>query len=428
MTDAKRLRILVVSNLLPPQVVGGAELVSWREIEGLRSHGHTVRGLTAQWGDGKAADPEAEERYSGVTRVPVTPQSRRAGHAFSRRPGNEFASNPPLSQAFETLLADFRPDLVHFHNLNGVSLRLPARARRRGIPLVATLHDAWGICSRSILMKPDGSACAGAESLACIPCLEGARSRRLSWHRKALVSTRNWRVGRELCRFARLVFPSHHHLDAYVRAGFPRQRCRVLPNPAPDPPGRTWTPPPPSEDPALRLLYLGSLEHHKAVGLLLKALARLPEPTVRLVLHGRVKPSQLDRLERALRKLGLRDRVRHGGPLAPARVLEAISAADALVVPSRAAEGSSLTILEAMSVGRPVVAARVGGIPELVRDGENGFLFSRGDVGDLRDNIARLASDRENLNRMGQRARASVEKLGMDTHLEGLEALYLELL
>jgi glycosyltransferase involved in cell wall biosynthesis len=429
MIERGRSRILMVSNLLPPQVVGGAELVAWRELQGLAARGHEVRGFTVEWPDPAALAPQQEAPLAEIVRVPVPAHSLRVERgAFSRRAGREFAANRCLARAFDALLLRFRPDVVHFHQLNGLSLRLPAQARRSGARLVATLHDVWGICPNALFLKPEGGLCGGASGLGCLRCLEAARGSRFRPRRRLGLVVRNARVRRALSGFDRLVFPSRHHLLADAAAGYPRARSRLLRNPAPELNGARSMPPGAASQEPLRLLFLGSLRDHKGIHVLLEAIAGLSPKMVRVVLHGRATAAQLERLERSLAAQRLHDRVKHAGFVSPARVSETLLGFDAIVVPSLAAENCPLSIIDALALGRPVIASRVGGIPELLRHGENGLLFAPGDAEGLRSAIAQLASDRCRLGEMGEQARAALEKLGLSGHMDALESIYAEAL
>jgi glycosyltransferase involved in cell wall biosynthesis len=425
MSERERLRILLVSNLLPPQVVGGAELVAWRELQGMAARGHEVRGFTLEWPEPPPLALEEEGPLPEIVRVPVPPYPRgRERRALSREAGREFVENPPLTRVFEKLLTFFRPDVVHFHQLSGLSLRLPLRARRRGARLVATLHDVWGICSNALFLKPDGGLCNGATGLDCLRCVEAAQDVRFGPRRRLEIALRNARIRRLLSRFDRLVFPSRHHLHAYTAAGYPRARSRLLRNPAPEVDGVRSTPPGAGSEEPLRLLFLGSLGDHKGAHVLLEAIAGLSARTARVVLHGRATQTQRQGLEASLAARQLDDRVEYAGFIAPARIAETLLGFDAVVVPSLAAENCPLAIVEALALGRPVIASRVGGIPELVRHGENGLLFSPGDAEGLRSAIARLAADRHRLREMGGQGKAAVEKLGLSAHIDALEAIY----
>ena len=144
-------------------------------------------------------------------------------------------------------------------------------------------------------------------------------------------------------------------------------------------------------DGARLVVFVGHLVPIKALDVLLKAWALLagdpasPADT-RLVLIG--EGAERAALERQARELGVADRVAFLGPLPQPAVADWIAAADLLCLPSHA-EGSPNVIVEALASGTPVVASRVGGIPDLVDDGANGVLVAPGDAAAL---AAALAS------------------------------------
>ena len=102
-------------------------------------------------------------------------------------------------------------------------------------------------------------------------------------------------------------------------------------------------------------------------------------------------------------------RVVSAGRLDRAAVRARMEAARALVFPSRWYEGQPMTILEAFAAGLPVIAASIGSLPDLVRDGENGLLFQAGDIGDLRRAVTWATAHPAELRRMGAQARADYE-------------------
>ena len=107
---------------------------------------------------------------------------------------------------------------------------------------------------------------------------------------------------------------------------------------------------------------------------------------------------------------------------------EILAASDVVALPSRFGEGCPNAILEAMAAGRPVVAARSGGTPEVVADGETGILHEPGDVEGLRSALVRLASDAALRRRMGEAGRARArERHSVEPMVNRYEALYIEL-
>lgn len=168
------------------------------------------------------------------------------------------------------------------------------------------------------------------------------------------------------------------------------------------------------------VLFVGSLSVHKGVSYLLRAirLLRAEKPMVVAVLLGSGKLGRELRLE--TRRLGLDKHVRFCSPVPYDQVPSWMAAADVFVLPSLD-EGMPRVVLEAMSMRLPVVASAVGGVPELVRTGETGFLIPPADVGALSAAIGTVVEGLENGSEMGARARQVV----MDHYSfeEGIAAL-----
>ena len=151
-------------------------------------------------------------------------------------------------------------------------------------------------------------------------------------------------------------------------------------------------------------------------------LARFPRAT--LVLAG--SGSGLDAARACVASGGLTSRVRILGPRADSTCLLAMS--DVVVLPSVVAEGLPIVILEALALGRPVVATRVGGIPELIRDGETGLLVPPGDPRALADAVSALLADPARATAMAARGRETVRaSFSGDGMVRQVERLYLEL-
>ncbi len=140
---------------------------------------------------------------------------------------------------------------------------------------------------------------------------------------------------------------------------------------------------------------------NKGIDVAVKALPQLPESVVLWVVGGGPERGNLEALAQAL---GLGSRVRFLGPQRNVEPL--IQAADCALCPSVWAEAAGLVNLEAQACGLPVVASRIGGIPEFVEDGRTGFLFAPGDHHELAERIHQLCDDPELRQRMGQEARS----------------------
>jgi glycosyltransferase involved in cell wall biosynthesis len=174
--------------------------------------------------------------------------------------------------------------------------------------------------------------------------------------------------------------------------------------------------PGPADDRA-GVLFVGRLTPHKGVDVLLRALPRDAELSIAGTAgHDRGQPAR-DYPER-LRELAAGRHVRFLGPVDDADLAALHRRAAVFVLPSVArtcygrqvgiSELLGLSVLEAMASATPVVASRIGGVPEVVVDGETGFLVEPGDVEALHDRIASLLSDRRLARRLGDNARAAV--------------------
>ena len=213
--------------------------------------------------------------------------------------------------------------------------------------------------------------------------------------------TRGW----ALRRASHVLSPSGYLRGIALGWRLDPERVSVLPNPAPE------IPPLPSRD-ELRaelslegavLAFAGRLGPQKALGVALDAVAAVPEVTLAVAGDG---PDRLA-LERRAGELGLDGRARFFGSVPRESVLRLFRAADASVL-SSSWENFPHTVVEALAVGSPVIATAVGGVPEVVRDGENGLLVPPGDPEALASAIRRFFGDDDLRRRLAEAAQGSV--------------------
>ena len=167
------------------------------------------------------------------------------------------------------------------------------------------------------------------------------------------------------------------------------------------------------------LIYVGRLSDEKQIEHLRPALESLPKTRLVLVGDGPARQS----LERAFGDLP----VTFMGYLRGERLSQAYASADIFVFPSRL-ETFGLVVIEAMAAGLPVVAARVGGVSDVLREGETGYTFASGDTGALTAGIRKIASNRDNMRCMGAQARAYAETQSWDAIMDEVIALYAALI
>lgn len=339
--------------------------------------------------------------------------------------------SPRISEPLRHVLNALQPDVLHVHNLMNLSMDLPALARARGIPTVATLHDYTLLCASGgqRVHVAESHVCAEIDTVRCSRCfVQSPFHAQMTMARLAprrvppLVTTAGRMVRRHvpsLFRWAEsavacspsvapdprdfdrrlaqaqrvfqnvevFVAPSDALAREFERFGLPPARLRVSDygiapfTPAPRrPPGDR-----------LRIGFVGTLVWHKGAHVLLEAVRRLPADRFEVRLFG--DPDVFPAYVRSLRDLAGERPVRFMGAFGPERVAEVYGSIDVLVVPSLWPENSPLVIHEAFHAGVPVVGARMGGVPGLVTHDVNGLLYDAFDSAALAAALRRLLDE-----------------------------------
>jgi glycosyltransferase involved in cell wall biosynthesis len=345
-------------------------------------------------------------------------ESRGHDVTYLGRDGDPDASEPFEHRVVpddETLFAaaeDLDLDILHLHK--PVSALPDDR-----VPTVRTMHGHQGGCpSGSRYLARPGTPCDRTYSLA--GCLWGHFVDRCGSIRPGKLTHSFSNVRRELAQAERLptYTVSNFLREKMRRAGCTSDQLCTLHSPAPavEAPFRSV----PRNDPP-HFLFLGRLVPEKGLDWLLRAVAQTEE-TVRLDVAG--TGSQQDALQDLAVDLGIDDCVTIHGWIESERVPALIRSARAVVFPSVWHEPAGLITLEAAAQGRPVIASRVGGIPEYA-DEAYATLVDVRDVTGLARAIDRFARAPERANRMGQNGhRAAQTTFSMDRFLNRLDRFY----
>lgn len=412
------MRILfVVHQYLPRHFTGTEQYVRTLARE-LHATGHEVQ-IVAWEPFTEEEVPEAFwfARDEMVEDVPVHRLSVHARFAANR----ELAEyeNPLAAGMLAAWLRGQRFDVVHvFHprHLGMAALTVPLDL---GLPLVVHLMDFWFLCPNFLLLRRDGALCDGPPDggFGCLPCIDPALATeverlRLRPHVAALAGepappggqsptparraqalvARRGRLFAELARAHAVLSPSRFLRDRFEAQGFPKGVIRLLPYglAADRFVGARFTPRPQARP--LRIGYVGSLTRHKGVHIAVAAARSLPAAAVQLQVWGSLESvpaytGELRRLAADAANIEFRGRFR------PDELGGVLADLDVLVVPSLWYENTPFAALEGLQFGLPVVASDLGGIAEVVRDGQNGLTFPPGDVGALAAALQRLAAD-----------------------------------
>jgi glycosyltransferase involved in cell wall biosynthesis len=372
----RRARILYCANFYPPNYAGGAELVAHAQAAAVQRSGREVAvfaGNLTERGRQYAVKKGSYEKLP-VVRVNLRPAD------FGVAPLRY--GNAAVENSFTALLREFRPDVVHFHNLQGLPLRLADIARDAGARTVLTLHDYAGFCFKNTLLKRGTEVC--ADYSACAECLPEVVD---EFNQPVSVRARQDFFKAHLGLIDEFISPSAFLAGAYVRAGFPSARFSVVGNGVDvsrfsrverkEAPGR------------LRFTCLGYFGKHKGISTLLEALSFLPA-VARVTINLAGEGPELPSYRAQMRELGVRAAVRFWGKVDYRRIAAVYHETDVVVVPSIWPENQPGTILEGMASRLPVIASRIGGIPELVEEGVTGLLFEARDARQLSERIRSL--------------------------------------
>ena len=382
------MKILLLSDLYPP-IIGGLERHVQTLARALADRGHRVSVVTL-WHEGL---PElAFDRGVEIHRVRGLAQ--RIPGAFED-PARRYAPpvpDPGVLAALDRLVRRTRPDVVHAHNWLVHSF-LPLK-RAAGPRLVLSLHDYSLVCAKKSLMYR-GGVCSGPAPAKCLRCAAG----HYGTGKGMVIATANAAMTVVEQRLVDLFVPVSQAVadgNRLERQGLPYE---VIPNFVPDDVAATAADPTgiASTLPEDFFLFVGALGRHKGIHVLLDAHGRLGGAPP-LVLVGSSWPDTPETFPPNVHVL--RD-VGH-----PA-VMAIMARSLALVVPSIYPDACPTVAMEAMATQRPVIASRIGGLPELVDHERTGLLVRPGEPEALATAMAHLAADAHVRREMGE---AGMEK------------------
>ena len=296
------------------------------------------------------------------------------------------------------LLRKARPDIVHVHNTFAMlSPSIYGACAAAGVPVVQTLHNFRLFCPGALLLR-DGKPCED--------CLERSlvQSLRHRCYRGSLAATATIAAMLTLHRaigtydrdIHRYIILTQFGRSKAVKGGIEEHKIVVKPNFLPDPP-------PPGGGEGDYVIYVGRLLEGKGVETLIRAWRQLPQVKLKILGDGALRQG----LEATAKCNGLN--VEFMGRQDRRAVLDAISGAKLLIVPSECYEGFPMVIAESFACGTPVLASRIGSMEELIVEGETGRKFGAGNPQDLAQQLLAMLNDVQALAEMRIKARAYFE-------------------
>jgi len=379
------LTILIAADTYPPHVNGAAQF-GYRLAKGMTARGHNVHVLACRPGKGASYSEFSEEATVHRLRSHSVPT-----HEYFR-----ITFPWEIKKEIGLLFDRIQPDVVHIQSHYMIGEHVLYEAVQRGIRVVATNHfmpenlnpflpfPQWFKDIIGRISWKDMGKVMGQADVVTTPTPLAAKA----MHQHA---------------FLRKVLPLSNGIDAAAYELRPDETVERHASPT--------------------ALFVGRLAEEKHVDVLIDAVAKTPKDLdihLEVVGGGEVRPA----LEAQVARLGLTDRVRFLGMATDADLRRAYITADVFCM-AGTAELQSLVTLEAMSASTPVLLANAMALPHLVREGENGYLFTPNDSDDLAAKLARVFSlPAHELAAMGKTSREMVENHGIARTLQTFEDIY----
>lgn len=301
----------------------------------------------------------------------------------------------------EALIKETKPDLVHLHNIyHQLSPSILGVFRKYNLPIIMTLHDYKLICPNYKLFAR-GAPCERCKKYRYFEPLiqKCVKHSRIAGAICGLEATIHKLLGfyNDIDLF---IAPSRFLKDKFVEWGFDEKKIVVLPHfiDAGDYNLKG--------EPEDYFVYFGRPSAEKGLGQLLEVMKDLPE-NMKLKIIGRGEEEE--KLKAKAKNLKLKN-VEFLGPLWGRELKEMVARSRFAVLPAIWYEVFGLSILEANALSRPVIAPRIGGIPEVIADGENGLLYKPSNKKELKEKIIWLWENKDEAEKMGKLGREKIEK------------------
>ena len=412
------MRVCHVTDTLPGyhRIWGGAERATVRLVEALSRGG--VENHVCSMPPEKGVD---EGFHFHPLRTADSLFGGRAAAAIRKVKRVWYPRDAVAAGDFRRVLKSVRPDVVHFHNINVLSLSLVEAAKRLAFPSVMGIYDYWLFCPKSTLIDGKNRPCRESQGAACVSCVDPPSMRGLH---SFFMRRRGKIFGRSIAGVDAFAVLSRSSAAVLERCGIERERIftirQIFPYRSFDPVGFDGIE-------RYSILLVGWVQHRKGAHVLIDAMPRIVRefPGARLDIVGElVERDYLERLRASIESHGLAGSVTIHGRVGEKRLQDLFRKAHVVAVAEQWENMSPVVLLEAMAKGKVIVAGRIGGIPEFLEDGVSGYLAAFDDPGDFAQKVVQVFGRADLGERLGAAARAEVERMFREETIVGE---YLEL-
>lgn len=435
------MKILQVVDGFPPKLLGGNRIYTYYLSKELAKK-HEVHIFYSVIGDAEktfTAHFERENLLIHELMIPRETLREIRKYLFFE----DIDTDKRIITAFKETLKEINPDIVHFENLVGMS-GLISSAKEFDVPVILTLHDYSFICPNSLLLRYDYTICNGPSPRKCRECRIKGRASRASellsqYHipetlTKILIeyvlkifnNSERFRRRSEkirtliLKKIDKIIAPSKFLEKVLVKYKISEEKIVYVENGYNLEAFNNFKKKKKEKDKII-FGFVGRISQEKGIHVLIRAFNTIPEDKAELRIYGVIPKYKHAYAKKLLENA--KNNIRYMGKYTDVKI--PYSEIDVLVYPSIWYENSPLVLAEAKITKTPVIASRLGAIPEFVEDMKTGLLFEPNNPADLREKIMKIIENPELIDKFKENIKPPKS---MKEHAKEIEQIYKELL
>lgn len=396
------MKILLVNKF--HWIKGGSEKYYFELGEMLKNNGHEVAHLSMK--DERNIKTGDKEYFVPKFDLNTSSKTKALKVIYSKE----------NKKIMEKALNEFQPDIVHINNFQRqLSASIISPIKKRNIPIVFTAHDVQAICPAITMMDNDKNICElcmKGKYRNCIKkrCNKGSRLKSILGAVEGYYY-RIKKIYKEKIDY--IITPSNFYREKLIEDGINPNKIEAIHNPISIDNYNVNT-----SDEGYAL-YFGRLSKEKGILNLLEAFSELEEGLLYIAGEGPEKET----IEKMIQQKHLENRVKLLGFLNQTDMAEYIRKCKFVVVPSIWYENCPYSILETLAIGKPVIGANIGGIPELISDNENGFIYNT--VLELKEKMVLLFQDKNLVKQFSEKSKEfALNKYSKEIYYEKLYRIY----
>ena len=301
----------------------------------------------------------------------------------------------------QEVIDDFKPDIVHLNNFQRqLSASIVDCCKKNNIPMVFTAHDMQAICPASAMLYK-GEICEdcikkGYSSCIKKTCIKNSKLKSIL----GVLEAQYYRKNKIYSKIDFIITPSEFLKKQLIKGKLEYKRIETVHNFVIDSNREN------NNNDNKYAFFFGRLSGEKGILNLLNAIKQLDNGNLIIAGDGPERKN----IEKFIKENNIEDKVKMVGYLKQEQVKEYIENSRFVVVPSIWYENCPYSILETMEIGRPIIGSQIGGIPELIEDKENGFVYEYDNIDELAEKMKTLFDNNEVANQQGRMSRKLYEE------------------